>query len=137
MGLRRHGVNERLLADHRANHNVSLDAVAGRPHAPVGAKLLRHRTSDIGKPVRVADRGCVRSAFSTLSESLARCRSSIRNASEVASTPTRLRSTSASLRICIVATSATSNAISHTLTPLIRLARRGVLGRADIWYLEA
>src|SRR2546429_122818 len=62
---------------------------------------------------------------------------SIRNASEVESMPTRLRSTSASLRIWTVATSATSSAISQTLIPRARDARRAVLGRADMRNLEA
>src|SRR3989441_7202440 len=51
--------------------------------------------------------------------------------------PTRLRSTSASLRIWTVATSATSSAISQTLIPRARDARRAVLGRADMRNLEA
>src|SRR6059036_2699513 len=62
----------------------------------------------------------------------------MRNASDVASTPTRLRSTSAWLRIWIVATSATSRAISHTLMPRVRPGvRRGDLRGLDIGDLEA
>src|SRR3989442_14522312 len=62
----------------------------------------------------------------------------MRNASDVASTPTRLRSTSAWLRIWIVATSATSRAISHTLMPRMRPGvRRSDLRMLDIGDLEA
>src|SRR6266850_1389432 len=79
----------------------------------------------------------MRSASCASRDSLARWRSSMRKASDVGSTPRRLRATSASLRIWMVATSATSSARSHTLTPRARGTRRAVLGRADIWYSQA
>src|SRR5260370_34977251 len=76
---------------------------------------------------------------SAASASLARCRSSSRKARVVVSVPTRLFSTSAWLRICTVATSATNRAMSH-----ISIARpdrrRGAaerLGAADMGYLQA
>src|SRR5206468_1888542 len=63
----------------------------------------------------------------------------MRKASEVASTPTRLRSTSAWLRIWMVATSAIKRAMSQTPTPRVRPRERAVVGlrRADMRHLEA
>src|SRR5713226_7917072 len=83
---------------------------------------------------------CVRSAVSADSASLARCRSSIRNAREVVSVPTRLLSTSAWLRICTVATSATSSAITATLMAPVGERRPGPRPRsvrADMRNLQA
>src|SRR5438309_7503058 len=82
---------------------------------------------------------CVRSAASAESASLARWRSSIKKARVVVSVPTRLRSTSASLRICTVATRATSSAMSQ-ISIARRGRRRGPDGRlwgADMRYLQA
>src|SRR5438477_1752346 len=81
---------------------------------------------------------CVRSVASAASESLARWRSSIKKARVVVSVPTSLRSTSASLRSCTVATRATSRAMSQ-----ISIALRGRRGPdkrlwgADMRYLQA
>src|SRR5260370_35074573 len=82
---------------------------------------------------------CVRSAVSTDRASLARCRSSIKKASVVVSVPTRLRSPSAWLRICTVATSATSRAISQISMARPDLRRGGAerLGGADMRNLQA
>src|SRR5438067_9877258 len=55
------------------------------------------------------------------------------NASEAVSAPCRLRSTSAWLRSCTVATSATSNAIVQTATaPAAGRLRGGLLERAGM-----
>src|SRR5712692_11367743 len=91
-------------------------------------------------PDRSAALRSARSAVSADKASLARCRSSMRNASEVVSVPTRLRSTSAWLRICTVATSATSSAITATLIGPFgerRPGRRLRSVRADMRYLQA
>src|SRR5260370_18966386 len=81
----------------------------------------------------------VRSAVSTDSASLARWRSSIKKARVVVSVPTRLFSTSAWLRICTVATSATSSAMSQIpiARPGLRRAGAGRLRGADMGYLQA
>src|SRR5713226_347865 len=82
---------------------------------------------------------CVRSAVSADSASLARCRSSIKKARVVVSVPTRLFSTSAWLRICTVATSATRSAMSHIpiARPDLRRAGAERLRGADMGYLQA
>src|SRR5260370_6823366 len=79
------------------------------------------------------------SVVSPESASLARCRASIKNASVVEWVPTRLRSTSTWLRIWIVATSATSSAMSQiSIARLDRPPLAAVrLGRVDMGDLEA
>src|SRR5258708_34804675 len=76
---------------------------------------------------------------SAASASLARCRSSSRKARVVVSVPPRLFSTSAWLRICTVATSATSRAMSQIsiARPDRRRGAAARLGGADMGYLQA
>src|SRR5260370_30485791 len=81
----------------------------------------------------------MRSAGSTDRASLARWRSSIKKAGVVVSVPTRPRSTSAWLRICTVATSATSRAMSQIPMARPDLRRTGAerLRGADMGNLQA
>ena len=86
-------------------------------------------------------RRCVRSLICASSWSLDRLSWSIEKASVAGSAWTRLFSTSAWLRSCTVATSATSSAMSHTATGPAevreRCRGRRELGRADMGRLQA
>src|SRR5229473_6629935 len=84
---------------------------------------------------------CARSLICISSASLDRLSWSIEKASVAGSAWTRLLSTSAWLRSCTVATSATSSAMSQTATgpadDRVRCRGRRELGRADMRRLQA